>query len=42
MIHVWMQPHRCGPFAALEGVGAGQIREGETKLCDEAHSHGGA
>ena len=23
MIHVWITPHECGPFAALEGVGAG-------------------
>ena len=37
MIHVWIVPHRCGPFAALEGVGGGQILEGETKLCDSAH-----
>jgi len=38
MIHVWIIPHKCGPFAALEGVGAGQIAEGETRLCDHAHS----
>jgi hypothetical protein len=37
MIHVWIVPHRCGPFAALEGVGGGQIREGEERLCDHAH-----
>jgi hypothetical protein len=37
MIHVWIVPHRCGPFAALEGVGAGQIEEGEERLCDHAH-----
>ena len=37
MIHVWVVPHQCGPFAALEGVGAGQIKEGETRLCDHAH-----
>lgn len=24
MLHVWVVPHPCGPFAALEGVGAGQ------------------
>ena len=40
MIHVWIQKHPCGPFASLEGVGAGQIKEGETRLCDSAH--GGA
>ncbi|MEY3340807.1 MAG: hypothetical protein RLZZ269_718, partial [Actinomycetota bacterium] len=28
MIHVWVVPHKCGPFAALEGVGAGQVRAG--------------
>jgi len=37
MIHVWIVPHPCGPFAALEGVGAGQIKPGETRLCDTAH-----
>lgn len=40
MIHVWITPHRCGPFAALEGVGAGQIKEGEERLCDHAHGAG--
>ncbi len=37
MIHVWITKHPCGPFAALEGVGAGQIEEGDTRLCDHAH-----
>jgi hypothetical protein len=37
MIHVWIEPHRCGPFAALEGVGGGTIAEGETVLCDHVH-----
>lgn len=37
MIHVWITPHKCGPFAALEGVGAGQVKPGETTLCDHAH-----
>ncbi len=37
MIHVWIVPHPCGPFAALEGVGAGQVKPGETKSCDHAH-----
>lgn len=31
MIHVWIVPHVCGPFAALEGVGAGSIKEGEQR-----------
>jgi hypothetical protein len=38
MIHVWIEKHPCGPFAALEGVGAGQIKPGEQRLCDQAHS----
>ena len=38
MLHVWIEPHPCGPFAALEGVGAGQIKAGETRLCDTAHA----
>ena len=37
MIHVWIVPHECGPFAALEGVGAGQVAAGETHRCDHAH-----
>jgi hypothetical protein len=37
MIHVWITPHGCGPFAALEGVGAGQVLPGQTRLCDTAH-----
>jgi hypothetical protein len=38
MVHVWIIPHECGPFAALEGTGAGQIASGEERLCD--HHHG--
>lgn len=37
MIHVWITPHRCGPFAALEGVAGGTVPEGEEPLCDHAH-----
>jgi hypothetical protein len=37
MLHVWVVPNRCGPFAALEGVGGGQIPDGQTRLCDTAH-----
>lgn len=37
MIHVWITPHPCGPFAALDGVAGGTIPEGETRLCDHAH-----
>jgi len=37
MMHVWIIPNECGPFASLEGVGAGQIQEGETRSCDHVH-----
>jgi hypothetical protein len=37
MIHVWITPHQCGPFAALEGVGAGAIKPGQERWCDHAH-----
>jgi hypothetical protein len=37
MVHVWIEPTECGPFAALEGIAGGQIKEGETRLCDTAH-----
>lgn len=39
MIHVWIRSNECGPFAALQGIGAGTIKEGETRLCDTAHGH---
>ena len=38
MIHVWIEPHKCGPFAALEGVGGGQVAPGETVACDQLHA----
>jgi hypothetical protein len=37
MIHVWITAHPCGPFAALEGVGAGAIKPGEQRWCDHVH-----
>jgi hypothetical protein len=37
MMHVWLTPHPCGPFAALEGIGGGQIKEGEVVACDHLH-----
>lgn len=40
MIHVWIIPQECGPFAALEGIGAGQIAAGEERLCDHLHGSG--
>ena len=41
MIHVWIVPHPCGPFAALEGIGAGQVKAGDTKWCDHVHGSSG-
>ncbi len=37
MVHVWVIKHACGPFASLEGVGAGQVADGQSRLCDHAH-----
>jgi hypothetical protein len=37
MLHVWVIANKCGPFAALEGIGAGQVPPGQTRLCDTAH-----
>ncbi|MFT3855565.1 MAG: hypothetical protein QM733_22975 [Ilumatobacteraceae bacterium] len=41
MIHVWITPNKCGPFSALEGVGAGQVLPGETTNCDHVHGSTG-
>jgi hypothetical protein len=38
MLHVWIFPNPCGPFAALEGVGAGQVPAGETRRCDTRYA----
>jgi hypothetical protein len=38
MLHVWIVSNPCGPFAALEGIGAGQVPDGQTRLCDTLHS----
>ncbi|MGM7645707.1 hypothetical protein ACSVDM_12480 [Nocardia sp. JW2] len=42
MVHVWIAPHECGPFAALEGHGAGQAATDgrRTDTCG-GHDHGG-
>lgn len=40
MIHVWIQENACGPFAALEGVGAGQTKDG-SRACDHGHGSSG-
>jgi hypothetical protein len=38
MLHVWTRPNPCGPFAALEGVGAGQVPAGQTRNCDTTNA----
>ena len=40
MVHVWIAPHECGPFAALEGHGAGQVATtgARADLCS-THDH---
>jgi hypothetical protein len=40
MIHVWIVPHPCGPFSALDGLGAGQVAAGEVRSCDHVHGTG--
>ncbi len=37
MVHVWIRPNPCGPFAALLGIGAGTTASGQ-RNCD--HKHG--
>jgi hypothetical protein len=41
MVHVWITPHPCGVFAALEGVGAGQAAVPDADRVDmcTTHSH---
>jgi hypothetical protein len=38
MLHVWVVPNSCGPFAALEGIGAGQVPAGQTRNCDTTNA----
>ncbi len=41
MVHVWIAPHECGPFAALEGHGAGQASVSDGARMDQCdHDHG--
>ena len=39
MVHVWIAPNQCGPFAALEGVGAGQSAVPEDQRMDMCNQH---
>jgi hypothetical protein len=34
MVHVWITPHKCGPFAALEGVAAGVADASDAERVD--------
>lgn len=38
MMHVWVIPFECGPFAALHGVSSGEVAKGEEQMC--THEHG--
>jgi hypothetical protein len=38
MVHVWIAPNECGPFAALEGEGAGQVA-GDGPRVDQCATH---
>lgn len=40
MVHVWVSPHQCGPFAAVEGIAAGTAAVDDAErvdLCDHSH-----
>lgn len=37
MVHVWITPHQCGPFASLEGIGAGQVDPDTEVRMDQCH-----
>ena len=39
MVHVWIVSHECGPFAALEGVGAGSAIVSEADRRDKCGDH---
>jgi hypothetical protein len=38
MVHVWIAPHACGPFAALEGDGAGIADEPDSVRVDKCNA----
>ncbi len=37
MVHVWIRANECGPFAALKGIGGGQIKPGQEVNCLPDH-----
>lgn len=39
MVHVWIVPHPCGPFAAVEGLAEGQAAVKDSERVDICGSH---
>jgi hypothetical protein len=37
MLHVWIRPNPCGPFAPIGGFAAGKVKDGERVACDRQH-----
>jgi hypothetical protein len=37
MVHVWIRPNPCGPFAAIGGFASGTVSNGEEIACDREH-----
>lgn len=42
MMHVWVIPFDCGPFAALHGISSGEVAKGEKQMCTHEHGPSGA
>lgn len=40
-IHVWIRANECGPFAALKGIGGGQVNKGDDVTCLSKHGSAG-
>lgn len=40
MIHVWIVPKACGPFAALDDLLGGEVAKGSSIACDVTHGSG--
>lgn len=40
MLHVWIVPKECGPFAALDDLLGGEVAKGATIACDHTHGSG--
>jgi len=37
MIHVWIVPNKCGPFAGLDDILGGEVAPGQSVNCDKVH-----